>query len=663
MELRDFSTSMIDISQRASTSYTNLSTRMDPTQVVEILTTNTKLQKATQDIQRDSNLMKLGTTETAKCNYANLTLDHEYLLEEVMEHEDYLSAEDHVIIQGMEQREEWKEMMNKITRELLHLTTTITSHSIPSAIIDIHTIENKVNTLQALLLEKIKTIEMADREQCLFFDLPTSSHPLKIPTFSGTFSKDFKAFERNFNEAAKDNKVSRTDQPGVLKSALRGNAKKYIFLGHEMSIDHAWAKLNDAYGDPQKGTYRWTPDQRRRLLEGSEHKDNINTPQDVHQQQEDDLETPQDVPQQQEDDLETPQDVPQQQGTRSQTTPRGTQTNPGPRETTTSTQTKNTNPKRPRHRFKYKGHHQTRHKSSITKKKWSPRQGPTLSRINFLCTMVLHQKTNRPRLTAILELRSTTLQARLQPPTTSTTQDITTQTITSGLCKSKSLRDEKQGLSTNLNNINVTQQEKENGNRGINTKHSPPNFRMENLEKQPRPKRTGRNIRPHPCNYKCLNRRWTPKPRKRGTKNTKPCYVKSFSRPLTLSKSRENQTQCSPRCETTPRNSNLAKGLALALTLLTARYTTQGMTSLTRGMELWAPAINTCPPIFGPPPVPPNLRLARGAMPWGLPRPPETNTWASQLASWLRRTCMTWYKKIFVPAPQARGPPLTRDDN
>ena len=146
--------------------------------------------------------------------------------------------------------------MSKITRELLHLTTTIRSHSIPSAIIDIHTIENKVKTLQALLLAKIKTIETADREQCLFFDLPTSSHPLKIPTFSGTFSEDFKAFERNFNEAAKDNKVSRTDQPGVLKSALRGNAKKYIFLGHEMSIDHAWAKLKDAYGDPQKGTSR-----------------------------------------------------------------------------------------------------------------------------------------------------------------------------------------------------------------------------------------------------------------------------------------------------------------------------------------------------------------------------------------------------------------------
>ena len=85
---------------------------------------------------------------------------------------------------------------------------------------------------------------------------------------------------------------------------------------------------------------------------------------------------------------------------------------------------------------------------------------------------------------AILELRNTTLRVKLQPPTTSTTQDITTRTITGGICKSKSLRDEKQGLPTNLNNINVSQQEKENDNRGINTKHSPPNFRIENLKKQ-----------------------------------------------------------------------------------------------------------------------------------------------------------------------------------
>ena len=75
-----------------------------------------------------------------------------------MKHKDYLSAEDHIIIQGMEQREEWRTKMDKIARELLHLTTTITSHNIPCADVDMCAIEDKVNTLQALIPEIIKTI-------------------------------------------------------------------------------------------------------------------------------------------------------------------------------------------------------------------------------------------------------------------------------------------------------------------------------------------------------------------------------------------------------------------------------------------------------------------------------------------------------------------------
>ena len=86
---------------------------------------------------------------------------------------------------------------------------------------------------------------------------------MRIPSYSGTFSEDFTAFESNFNEAARDNKISRTDQLGVLRNALKGNAKHYIYLGEEMSIDHAWTKLKEAYGDPQKRTYRWTPEERR----------------------------------------------------------------------------------------------------------------------------------------------------------------------------------------------------------------------------------------------------------------------------------------------------------------------------------------------------------------------------------------------------------------
>ena len=137
VELKDFSTSMIDISHKASNLYIDLCTRMDPTQTTKIHTANLVLQIAIQDIQRDADHTKLGTTKMAKGNYANITINHDYLLEEVMKHKDYLSAEDHIIIEGMEQREEWKKSMDQITRELLHLTITITSHNIPCTDVNI----------------------------------------------------------------------------------------------------------------------------------------------------------------------------------------------------------------------------------------------------------------------------------------------------------------------------------------------------------------------------------------------------------------------------------------------------------------------------------------------------------------------------------------------
>ena len=73
-------------------------------------------------------------------------------------------AEDHIVIQRMKEkrRKDWKEMMNKITKDLIHLTTTTTSHNIRSEIIDIHTIENKVNTLQDLLLASAGTEDSTD---------------------------------------------------------------------------------------------------------------------------------------------------------------------------------------------------------------------------------------------------------------------------------------------------------------------------------------------------------------------------------------------------------------------------------------------------------------------------------------------------------------------
>ena len=77
-----------------------------------IHTANYELQVATKDIQGDADHRNLGATEAAKCDHANITMDHDYLQQEVTEHRNYLSAEDHIIIKGMEWREKWRKQMD-----------------------------------------------------------------------------------------------------------------------------------------------------------------------------------------------------------------------------------------------------------------------------------------------------------------------------------------------------------------------------------------------------------------------------------------------------------------------------------------------------------------------------------------------------------------------
>ena len=95
-----------------------------------------------------------------------------------------------MITKGMEMREEWREQMEQITKDLSDLITTIYSNSIPFTEVNIIALENKVNILQDLLPTVIASIEEADREQGLFSDQPTNPHPLKIPSYSGNFSED-----------------------------------------------------------------------------------------------------------------------------------------------------------------------------------------------------------------------------------------------------------------------------------------------------------------------------------------------------------------------------------------------------------------------------------------------------------------------------------------
>ena len=124
----------------------------------------------------------------------------------------------------------------------------------------------------------IASIEETDREQGLFSDQPTNPHPLKISGYSCNFSEDFNAFKNNFREAARDNKISKTDQLWVLQDNLKGNAKHLVYLKGETSIDHAWSILEEAYGDPQKHTYRATSEASGRTLDiEAEHEEDIKT--------------------------------------------------------------------------------------------------------------------------------------------------------------------------------------------------------------------------------------------------------------------------------------------------------------------------------------------------------------------------------------------------
>ena len=163
-------------------------------------------------IQNEKNLRQKKATETAKSIHTHIKMDYNALEQEITKHGNYLTAEDHEITKGMEKREPWREQMEQITKSLSDLIATVINNSISRTDVDIRALGDKIYTLQDLLPTIIASIEEADREQGLFSDQPTNPHPLKIPSYSGTFGEDFTAFKDNFKEAAKDSKISKTNQ-------------------------------------------------------------------------------------------------------------------------------------------------------------------------------------------------------------------------------------------------------------------------------------------------------------------------------------------------------------------------------------------------------------------------------------------------------------------
>ena len=114
--------------------------------------------------------MTPGEREKAKSSHKHIILDYDTLKEEVTQHGNYLTTEDHVITIGMKKREPWKKQMKQISKDLSDLTALINTNDVACTNIDISTLRDKVSLLQERIPAKIASIEEADRKQGLFSD-------------------------------------------------------------------------------------------------------------------------------------------------------------------------------------------------------------------------------------------------------------------------------------------------------------------------------------------------------------------------------------------------------------------------------------------------------------------------------------------------------------
>ena len=86
-ELKDFNTSILDIGYKASNIYADVYTYIAP-----ITEAGRKIQKAIKDVQHSRNHRQRGATEMAKSIHTRIMLDNDYLKQEVIQHENYLTA-------------------------------------------------------------------------------------------------------------------------------------------------------------------------------------------------------------------------------------------------------------------------------------------------------------------------------------------------------------------------------------------------------------------------------------------------------------------------------------------------------------------------------------------------------------------------------------------
>ena len=142
-------------------------------------------------------LKQKGAREDAKALYINIMEDCSNLNQEVVCHVPYLTAEDHVIADGMRKRKPWKEQMSTISKDLVHLKYLINTFNIARTDVDVDTLVARVNHLQNLTPSAIRNVEAADLNQGILSKKIPQICPQEIPKYAGTPSENSWTSKKN----------------------------------------------------------------------------------------------------------------------------------------------------------------------------------------------------------------------------------------------------------------------------------------------------------------------------------------------------------------------------------------------------------------------------------------------------------------------------------
>ena len=150
------------------------------------------------------------------------------LLAEIKEIPDYKDTDDHTITKGMKRKVDWSKRMKELRLDIIETKNKITACNVSDHTNLIDNLQQATSIANELLSKTIKDIEAADTTRGIFSERATKSCPKKLLAFAGLEFEDFSFFKDQFTEAAKDNRVPRSDQADKLRETLTGRALQHM---------------------------------------------------------------------------------------------------------------------------------------------------------------------------------------------------------------------------------------------------------------------------------------------------------------------------------------------------------------------------------------------------------------------------------------------------